>query len=130
MTQPSRLIAAIFAFAILAACSPQATNGASNVTSAQLTNEASIQPVSGALPPVSASGGAGGGGGGLRQICAADFQQYCPNFVWGAPGGLWECMRGRLKQFSPPCRTALLAAEIRWHSAKPAQTQSAAPATQ
>jgi hypothetical protein len=120
MNQPSRLIAAIFAVALLGACSPPSTNSASATT-----NAASNQPLSAGVAP----GGGGGGGGAVRQACAADVQQYCPGYVWGAPGSMYACSHAHFNEFSQPCQAAIVAARNRWQGAESGRNQSAPPAT-
>jgi hypothetical protein len=127
MMQHARLIAATCAVALLGACTPASNNAASNqsanVAAAAPTNAASNQIVSASPAPA----GGSGGGGLIQQACAADFQQLCPNFVWGTPGGLGTCMHGHYKAFSQPCKTALATARNKWQGGNSGQAQSYAP---
>ena len=129
MIQHARLIAAACAVALLSACSPPsantASNQAANAAAAEPTNTAPIQAAS----AVSAPTGGGGAGALIQQACAADFQQLCPDFVWGTPGGLGACMKGHYKAFSQPCKTALATARNRWQGGNSGQAQSYAPPT-
>jgi hypothetical protein len=41
-----------------------------------------------------------------RQICAADFQKYCPGVQPGA-GAIRACIKSHFMSFTKPCRKAL-----------------------
>jgi hypothetical protein len=55
----------------------------------------------------------GGGGGGVRQLCMPDFQKFCPDARPGPGGGIRECIKAHLGDFSPACQSAIAARRAR-----------------
>jgi hypothetical protein len=131
MKQHTRLIAAGLAFAMLAGASSAQPGGAQpapNAPPAQPPNAAPAPDANASGQPASASSApAPTGGGSLRQACAADFQQQCPDYVWGTPGGMGACMKGHYAAFSQPCKSALVAVRNASQGAKSAPSQPLPP---
>jgi len=57
----------------------------------------------------------GGGGGG------ADFQKACPDAKPGPGGGMRECAKAHLSEFSQPCQSALQAMRARMQARRDAE---------
>ena len=64
----------------------------------------------------------------VRDICLADFQKLCPSAKL-ARGSVMRCVKTRLDDVSPGCRTAVTAAKEKSAARKVAKLAAAQPST-
>ena len=69
-----------------------------------------------AQPP----GGGGGGNGAVRQTCMPDFQKFCPDARPGLGGGIRDCIKAHLTDFSTACQSAIAARRAQMQQNPPA----------